>query len=234
LQGIEPILDRGTWEQLQLILRAPDRVKGGRTGTRLLSSIVRCGNCGEVMQVHARALHRGGAPEYMCSRAPGRKGCGRLSIAALGLERHVTAEVLNRWVVLDKHVITDPDSQANAARVRELEGRLSDLGREYAAGRVSLQAFVTADASLREQLRQAYADHEQDVADRFYTQLPEGASHEQALATFEAMPLPEQRNLVHTILGDIVIKPSLRGSRTFQPERVLFAHQGLHYLAAKG
>ncbi len=66
-------VDWDTWQDIQARLRAnfkPPRGDGGgaaRQGAALLSGLVRCGQCGRMMQV-GYSGHGGDAPRYLCGR----------------------------------------------------------------------------------------------------------------------------------------------------------------------
>jgi site-specific DNA recombinase len=231
------ILDRATWERLRLLFDNRERQKGGRGPSHLLTGILLCGNCLAPLQSHRRAKSQGADRVYFCKKAPGKRGCGRLSIAASPVEHFIVDRALKRWNNLLEQSTgavnpTNPDGQALAVKIRELEGMLSDLGREYGRRKVSLPAFLAADASIREQLKSAYSGFEYAVAEKILINLDPVTSYDEALATFTAMDLTERRAMIRFFFGEIVIKPiERRGGRKADMSRVLFADAAKSYLA---
>lgn len=96
-----PILDRTTWERIRAVIGDPRRRRGGRPPARLLTGLVRCGQCGGAMYASSGANR---APRYMCWKSPGSVGCGRRAVQAEHLEREVVDQVL---AVLDGPALID-------------------------------------------------------------------------------------------------------------------------------
>jgi hypothetical protein len=232
------ILDRATWERLRLLFDNRQRQKGSPGPGHLLTTILLCGQCGAPLQSHKSARGRGCGRVYFCKKAPGRRGCGRLSIAAEPVERFVIDRALRRWNNLIEQPTgeanpSNPDGRALAVEIRELESRLSELGKAYATGAVSLQAFLAADASIREQLKAAYSKFEYAVTEKMLIDLDPMTSYDEALASFTAMNLTEKRAMIRFFFGDIVIRPADRKSNKLDSSRVLFATQAQTYLTAE-
>jgi site-specific DNA recombinase len=238
----KPILDRATWEQLRTLLKDPSRKKGGRSPGRLLSGILLCGHCGRPLEAAKRGQRVGHTITriYRCNAKPGRGGCGGLSIAAEPLEDYVIVRALKRWANVIEVTEpgeanpNDPAAQALAAKIRELENKLSDLGRQYAANKLSMPAFLAADVALREQLQSAYSEFQYAVSEKSLIQLPPVESFDEAMATYLAMDITMQRATIRHCCDDIiVIKPAERKANALDKSRVLFADAAKSYLATK-
>jgi site-specific DNA recombinase len=89
----EPIIDRGTFYALAEALEDSKR-RTVRRGIKrhLLTGIARCSLCGQGMGTRVPKASQG--VRYACVNAPGRKGCGRVTIVARQLEDVVERIVL--------------------------------------------------------------------------------------------------------------------------------------------
>ncbi|MGH9031875.1 MAG: recombinase family protein [Acidimicrobiia bacterium] len=89
----EPIIDRSTWETLQMKIRRVARV--GRPSTHLLSGIARCGKCGSPLWTSWGRTARRKVPRYACVKRPGAAGCGGITAAAAPLDETVRDAIID-------------------------------------------------------------------------------------------------------------------------------------------
>lgn len=165
--GVEPVLDRATWEALQTLFDG--RVRGGRPPIYLLSGIMRCGRCGRPLTGRPRyalKAYEDGAQrrEYWCQPSPV-GGCGRLAIDwrfADEVVRQATIERLTDPLMLAsmqekqaRFSAAEANVRNEIAQARETERQLAErLGRGwnpdlYDAAHAGLEARL---ANLQEQL----------------------------------------------------------------------------------
>jgi site-specific DNA recombinase len=95
----EAIIDRGTWDRVQALLRSPRRAVSRpvrATNDALLAGMLHCGACGSRMQPHYTARHGRRYSFYVCSTATkrGAAACpgGRVGLA--DIEKYVVEQVL--------------------------------------------------------------------------------------------------------------------------------------------
>ena len=144
------IFTRGEHERLVAALSDPKARKPTRTS--LLTSLVRCGACGETM---TRATVSRGRPVWRCHRRPGYPQCGTVSTAAPPLEEIVTEAVL---IALDGPELarllsgasTDGEDDAATAELAKAEARLIELAEIFAAGEINRAEWMHARRSLDE------------------------------------------------------------------------------------
>ena len=100
---------------------------------------------------------------YGCHKAPGRPGCGRLSIQAERTEAIVVEVVMRR---LDTpalaQAITRPKS-AKPGDVDALEGKLAELADLFGDGEISRSEWMRARARLEQRLAKARAARDVDA-----------------------------------------------------------------------
>ncbi len=138
-------LDWDTWQDIQARLRAnfkPPRGDGGgaaRQGAALLSGLVRCGQCGRMMQV-GYSGHGGDAPRYLCGR--GTQLYGTPPCQSIG------GAYLHRAVLDQLFQVLQPASlEATARAMADAEQRHRD---QVAAFELALErARFEADRAMR-------------------------------------------------------------------------------------
>jgi site-specific DNA recombinase len=222
IQGVWPaILDRATWEELQIVLKP--RGNGGRPLSRILSGVLVCGRCDEKLYARKR---QSGIPDYACRADNGRNGCGRNAVAAEPLEAFIIEKMLDRWVVLDEHVESGDRSDVKQL-IQDLEAQLRDLGTEWGAGRISKLALIAADNEIRKRLDRAYEDYEHAIKERYHEDLQPAENHAEAEATWNAMDLVQKREHMRAIFGKLVILPAGGPRRYFDGDARVRTAKGL-------
>lgn len=217
------ILDVEQWRRLHAVLTEPGRAvrRGGRVAL-LNGGPARCGLCGAALKTGFRDRdHR----IYLCRRAPGEDGCGRLAVLAEPVE----AEVRDRLVAR-----LDGEGLATALRARADAGvdtrelvedldadsaRLTELRDALADGDLDVASFVHARHRLEarlEETRRALARTQRTAA---LAELPSGA--EALRSAWDSRPLDWRRSLVAAVIAEVTIAPvRVRGRSVFDPERV--------------
>jgi DNA invertase Pin-like site-specific DNA recombinase len=216
----EPVLDLATWEAVKKVLNNPKRKRGGRPSERLLSGVLVCGLCGTTMWAHKRPAARGGAYEYICPSAPGRPGCGKLSVVAAPLEDYVTEWVLGRWVVYRERAQVRPQERHEVEQLPALEEQLRAL--EVVRDALGDAAYETARGRLRAAAARAEAQLRAEVGRRVLVQLPEVESAAEARRTWQGEGIAWRRSVVKALVpnGRIVVEPSRRRRISHPEERV--------------
>jgi len=216
----EPIVDMGTFYALAEALGDSKR-RTVRRGVKrhVLTGIARCSLCGQGMGT--RIPKPGGGVRYACVNAPGRKGCGRVTILARPVE-----EIVER--IVQQSQLLSLNAPPVEAAISEAD--VSTLRTERAADQASLEQLA----------RDHYSEHLISRAEFFAARVPlqeriaaTGRSIEQAatplagLVADPAQPWPEsmdiegRRNLITACLDMVVIRPASRpGPNRFDPTRI--------------
>jgi site-specific DNA recombinase len=206
--AIAPILDRETYERLQLLLARPRKAGRPRT-SYLLSDLVRCGRCGEAMSTTSG----GGVRRYACHRRPASaerpaRGCGRCSVLVENADALIAEAVLS---VLDGTVARAeaPDDSPAFDELRRIARKREDLAAAWAAGSLDDDSWRAARAAL-------------DVTERHVSA---SLSRRGPLvsgdvrAEWKRRPLAWRRALVRTVVRAIHIDPAKTPGR-FTADRV--------------
>ena len=216
----EPIVDRGTWAKLRAALDRPDRraVSSPRRG--LLSSLVFCGRCGHgLAYTRAERAERAGPRRAMrCVNLPGRPpACGNLSINAGPLERFVSEAVLIALPeVVERSARPVDDTPLEGEDPAEVEARLRELAKMWAAGKVSRAEWVVARAELQRRL--AAAQSALVVSQRGARHL--GVDLVSVRQRWPQLTLAEQHEVIALVIDRVTVAPAGRTGRVFQPGRV--------------
>ncbi|MFD3452756.1 recombinase zinc beta ribbon domain-containing protein [Streptomyces sp. NPDC058691] len=119
--------------------------------------------CGECAQQLTGSRTSAGSPSYRCqTNFEGRGGCGKVRINAALLEDHLAEHALGELArpgaqAALELVRTKMGAEADQlrAQIADLEQSRGELAEPYAHGQVSRDAFVAADRSISERLKQA-------------------------------------------------------------------------------
>ena len=109
------LLNRGTWEQICVVLYDPSRRRTPAVRSYLLSNLVMCGACGVRLRARPRAS---GARAYGCVKLSG--GCGGVSGLAQPLEDFVSTRVLAHVDNVDVPTRVGSQRSAQSQAIREL------------------------------------------------------------------------------------------------------------------
>jgi DNA invertase Pin-like site-specific DNA recombinase len=207
----EPILPRGTWEQVKAVLDDPQRRTAMSSGAKhLLSGIARCGVCGATIR---GALNRT-TESYRCSA----KSC--VSRARRSVDELVTGVVLGRLARADAAALLVPNRSGEVEQAieaaRGLRARLDLAADDYADGKIDRRQLERITARLRPQVQAAEARAR--VVDD--SPLLDGlVGNEKAVAVWETLSLTRRRAVVD-LLVDIRIMRTRPGAREFDPDTV--------------
>jgi DNA invertase Pin-like site-specific DNA recombinase len=150
----EAILDRATFDRLQAKIRRG--TKPGRSPSRLLTSIARCGKCGAPMWSSLRTdTKTPGVARYQCVKRPGAPGCGRTTIVADRLDQCITDAVVFRLSSkTTARSLSRPAKTPNSdIDLEHIEHDLELLAADYGAGTITRREWLTAREQLEQRCR---------------------------------------------------------------------------------
>lgn len=224
----EPILDEGDQQRLTAMLNSPSRrtsMRNTRVRRYLLTGgLIRCGLCGEPLQAQPS---NSGRPGYVCRPDATGKGCGRIRIAAEGIDQDVAERVLGRLASptvrrrLTAQVQVSPESGALLTdQLGDLEQRLVQLGEDYAEGLIGRTEFHAA----RNRVQMRIDETRQAVARAAEVEsLPSAGSATELAAWWENASLERRHDLIATLIDHISIGSTRRrGFNGYDPDRVTF------------
>lgn len=220
----EPILDRERHESVLAALSGSSSVK--KTVRRhLLTGLTKCGRCGCNLKTMGFRMKNGRKFErYQCAPQPGSRNCGGLAIAKNSLDDYVVGEVLRFLERAKLKPLEGEDGEEQLARlVAEDEAALRELTRaRFVERTLSDDAFQAARVELDDRLvngKQALAAVRRRKEDR--RSALDLNSIEDLRAWWDDVGIEERRELVHTALSEIVIRPAKhRGGNKLDLDRV--------------
>jgi len=213
---------KGDWEPIitpelqdQVIQTLVERGTSVRRSTPrrylLTGGLLVCGLCGNSLSSQPGKGRKRG---YVCRQGAGLPGCGRIRIQADPIETEVIDRVIarlaspsiRRRIAAMFDIGDDFTSDRILEAITAEETRLSELGVDYADGRLDRIAFNAAAERLQDRielLRQQAAS-----AERLHS-MP-GMDADALLTWFEHAPLTAQRDLVSVVLDHVVVNPATR------------------------
>ena len=211
----EPIITRADHDAVVSILGDPRRTKRGRPGSRLLSSVLRCGLCGGTLYVSTRS---DGAFRYMCSPTPGSPNCGRIAVAAEPIEAVIEAAVLHRLdtpAVATRVSLKKVPKRPKADDPVRIERDLESLSAAFGAGEISRREWLAARRPLAARLD---ACRNASVPD---TSAIDGIRGRGARQRWAGLDIDGRRRIVVALIDTVVVKPAtVRGRRAFDADRL--------------
>lgn len=137
---------------------AAQRKSGRRSPRRyLLSSLLRCGKCGNNLFSSARENTR----RYVCLSGPDHGGCGRLTVVAQPVETLVAAGVLHRLDTpeladaLAGRVAKDEALSRLTVEMAEDQSQLAELATAYGAKQITMREWLAAKQPIDSRLETA-------------------------------------------------------------------------------
>lgn len=214
------IVDPEKHERLRAIVSR--RQSPGPAGRFLLSGVVRCSVCGNVMYVRRR--HKDKARFYGCEKVTGGTGCGHVHIVAEPLEALVRDALLERLdspqmlAAIEAHNRQTVEA-ADLDTLRADEQALEQLARDYYTDRLIGRAeYLAARDTLEQRIEQARRKVARvNGSGRVGELAGLGAQLREA---WDGQSLDWQRQVVGTILDRVNITPGRRGPNRFDPARV--------------
>jgi hypothetical protein len=221
------IVERAKWERCREILEERATRTDHPRRQSLLTGLLICGNCGAVMtaSVHTTPNPDGSTRRiWRCGGQPGRvgqdgkRGCGKVAIQAVNLERHMTEST---FYEVDRSDV----SQLVTARAAEDE-RAARIMRDLAD--IDRRIRETEDAYARpggtprdryEREMRRLEDHKRDLEGQYsnlgHTSfLWRYAGRPGALrAAWGTLGLEEQNALIKETIGQVAVMPAVRRGR---------------------
>lgn len=214
----------------RVLSRMAARARSGRRAPRtyLLSGMLRCGRCNNVLFSQARHPNHPGSRtptrRYVCLSGPDHGGCGRLTVVAEPVEALITQAVLTR---LDSPELADAlagkvnqnaELDAVAEQLAADQARLEELAGLYADGQVTAREWMTARDPIQARIR----DAERRLAQAADT----GPLHSvvgnagRLRGGWHTIGLDRRQAIVKTVLDHAVIAPGTPGARSLDINRV--------------
>ncbi len=217
--GWEPLISMDEHEKLKAILDDPQRLSPGRSGTSLLSGLIRCSGDGCNAFLHAAT------DAYRCNA---KSGCGNRTVGRAAVESLIIDSVLA--------VIADPDlllrrteepqltdlRRTLTIEIAELERRMRDTPAELISRGVPTEGVLAAVDALNVQLTdrktalRALPDPSVDI------DVPPGLTE----AAFRAATTEQQAPVIRHLIQEIVLLPFRNTGNRFDEDRVLIWWRG--------
>jgi site-specific DNA recombinase len=207
------ILDRDTYEGLRAVLTRPQRRAPGLTNSRrhLLSGIAICGVCGSPLRIH----HGGpSAPlGYSCQQ----RGCGRVRRSLHHLDEFVTSLIVARLTAANIQAPTDVGDDRLGEQIAAVEARLEQVAVDFAD-----DPDVTADQvrAMSRRLRSTLDELQARQADRMRSTVLAGLGGTDLAATWASLSLSRRRAIISVLAESVVVLPTIRRGRGFDPSRI--------------
>jgi site-specific DNA recombinase len=234
-----PILDRETWERLQLVLKAEARFAGAdKKGARtyLLTGLVYCGNCGEPApegepvnpgaplvgygnKDHGAVMRR----RYYCVGTDNRgvrRGCGKVSRLAEPVDLLVGEAVLKvldspRMAEVLGAATQDQEIAELVDRYRGQKLKLDDLVADYASGLLDREQLAHAKRIVEQAMEETSRKLDRLASSRALAAVPLGRSLREV---WESADLDWRRQLIAMLVDKIILHPGLPGGSRWPPE----------------
>jgi site-specific DNA recombinase len=222
------IIDHDRWERLQAVLTQRGAAGSVPRRRSLLTGLLTCGICGTVM---ARGGTRAGGTEvrkvWRCpATARGnrkqiiKKGCGRISIDAEGLEQLLTEATLKladtsrfaAFVAQQSH--QSHDASKLVGQLDALGQRLDVAATSYAKGKLGVAAFEKAQSLILQEQRDVQKRLGQISTFGVLAPLNGVALRPGWLrAHWTTMTQDQQRTIIGLALGTITVAPAIKHGR---------------------
>jgi DNA invertase Pin-like site-specific DNA recombinase len=210
----EPLVDADTWATAQARLAASRAAHPRVRGTdRLLSGVGRCGVCGAKVAVgHDRNKRK----VYQC-----RSG-HHVARDMVKLDAYVSA-VLVAWLespssaeALAGATTVSDEAKAAATELQVLEARRADAVAMYVGGTIEASTLAAVEAELAPAIRAARKATQRDVGAALSVEVPDTGVEEWWIGLSDEV----RRSIVGHLLTAVVIGPTHRGRRSFDPDAI--------------
>jgi len=213
------LVDEQTWGATVAMLSDPARkTLVGRATRWMLSSLARCGVCGESVNTAGATRARVDGSRDTVYRCRTRKHVARRAESVDDLVSRIVVERLSRPDAAALLIDDDaPDAEAMRTEAQALRSRLDTLAIEFADGSLTAGQLRTATGRLRDRLAaveavQAHASRVPVLGD-----LVTASDVEKAWA---GLPFDRKRAVIDTLLTVTILPEPVRGARRFAPELV--------------
>lgn len=203
------ILTRRQSDRVRLLLQDPGRLRVTDSPRWYeLKGVLRCGRCGAVLT----GLATRGKRVYRCRRAPGERGCGRLSASAEQLERAVFDRALARLdstalgEALDREKLRRSQWIKASADLKAAQRKLTALAEEYARDRLTKVEWSAARSVLRGRLEQSQRALRWDQAESILCEFT-GRS-DRLRAAWPAMGADQRRAIIRALAEHVIVSPA--------------------------
>ena len=202
--GVWPaVIDRATHDQL--VAHFGSRRQVGRPPLSLLAGLIVCGVCGANLQQGAA---RHDYPRYVCHRAPGRPGCGGVSIRAEQTEEVITDVALERLDTPQLAALTHaPGGMTDDTP--ELENRMAELAHAYGTGKISMKEWLRAREPLEKDLERSRRKRDEAANSSVLASIRPGVLSE----SWPTLTLEQRRAVLAAVIERIVIGPAEKRAR---------------------
>ncbi|BDY33002.1 recombinase family protein [Mycolicibacterium mageritense] len=222
----EPILSVSDFRQVSAILSAPGRnVNPGKNGrVHLLSTIARCGVCDGTVVVAKGKVYDGVGGRRSGGKSVYRCRNGHVIRDQQRVDDFVTKAILARLRRKDAaRVLAQPGkadaAHAAAVKAQQLQDRLHDAAKGYAAGVIDFAMLTTIKADLQPQIDKAKSEAASPDRDKALGDLVRDPDEVWKSLT------PERKRTVVTLLVDVTINPTHRG-KVFDPDAIKVVFKG--------
>jgi site-specific DNA recombinase len=215
----EGIIDEVTHKRVVAVLKS--RTPVGRRGRTpwLLTGLLRCGHCEATLVGNTDS--RNGVRRYVCRKAPGYHGCGKLGIKAEPLEDLLGFLVGDRSVDIAarRAAQTGPDDAAEQAELDELTVLRDEADEDRRTKKIDRAEFDRRVAKFDVWQRDIYAR----LAAKTVTAAPLDllADEEFMGRPWKELTVTEKRRKLDALIVGVSVAPaSSRGSTRFEAARV--------------
>lgn len=203
--GWEPIIDRATYEALVAKFEDPARGRLPRRRSEF-TGLLFCSLCEGKMRRDTANQKR----VWKCGT------CKRVAVPVT-----VEDDLTDMFFAVVKAGVPEPkpagDVAALTSRMRTVETRLTELGREYAKGDLSLAAFTAADSHLQEQQKTLRAAVAAAQPSRI-----EWLPADQLRETWDTFPVERRNTMIGAVFARIVVRPFAWGDKPMDRLKVTF------------
>ncbi len=221
------ILDRDTWERVQVALNARRSPGARRELSHWLSGLLFCAHCGKALPAN---FVRDGMHRYWCHSGTRYGGCGRIAIHGPGAEGEAERQVVEYLTRPDvTRRLAEVTSRRGAERARtdlaEDEAQLRDLSRMWAEKVITLDEFTEARRIIQQRIDGAQAIQLAQVPEVARNVL-RAAHPGESFAALEATPKRETARVLLSSLGFkgwTVTPHDPAKARRFDPTRMTLA-----------
>ncbi|MFF5004779.1 recombinase family protein [Streptomyces phaeochromogenes] len=207
------ILDEKTWRDVVYLLAGPDRPKQNQPNagkaSQMLSTIIRCGNCGKKLTVQPKPVERF---DYAC-KSPAAGGCGKVCGSGIAIDGLVTELIFARL-----------ENQTVIATATAWQGE-DDL-KQLNTTKDNLLAQFKENNDMGKYIWPEVRKVETDIAEL----MKERAAYVRSTATpkstniresWPTLIVDQRRAIAAENFEAVILQPATKGSNRFNPERLV-------------